>query len=57
MKTLCILLLSVAPAFAGIAKFSAKHVIKPAAKVSAKAVVKSAHGAVKAVKVAAHVAY
>ena len=57
MKTLCILLLAVSPAFAGVAKFSAKHIVKPAARAARKNAVRGARGAVKAVKVAAHVAY
>ena len=62
-KLLCILMFALfsVSAFAGVAKFSAKHVVKPAAQKSYKAVKYSAKKASRAVKAtgkaAAKVAY
>jgi len=57
MKTLLIVLSLSALSFAGVGTFSAKHVVVPVAKASAKAVKTSAKASVKAVKVAKKVVY
>ncbi len=50
MKKFIVVVLLATPAFAGVARFSAKHVVKPVAK-------HAVHAAKKAVKSAAKAAY
>ena len=56
LTLLSVTLLSVV-SFAGVARFSVHHVVKPAAKVSAKAAQKTSHVAKKAAKVAKKAVY
>ena len=56
MKYLLAVLLLSALSFAGVARFSVRHVVKPAAKVSAKAVSFSAKKSYQAVKASAKAA-
>lgn len=57
MKYLAAVLILSGLSFAGVAKFSAKHVLKPAAVHAARTGKKAVHLSVKAAKVAKRVAY
>lgn len=57
MKKLIAVLLLAGVAQAGVVKFTAKHVVKPAAKATKKIAVVSGKGAIKAIKVSKKVLY